>query len=138
MEVTDELLFRVLFTILWIVFISNIAWVRYSLREPKSKSSTDGTARHEGRLHIVALALFGPAWFAGTILYIILPSWIAFLSIPLPDWFRLVMVGVTAPSIPYILWGYRTLGKNWVHALDPSRFLQREGDTSDERAIPLC
>jgi protein-S-isoprenylcysteine O-methyltransferase Ste14 len=129
MNVTYELLFRVLFTILWIVFISNIIWVRYSLREPKSESSTDRRAQREGRLHLIALALFGPAWFGGTILYIMLPSWIAFLSIPLPDWFRLVLVGITIPSIPFIFWGYRTLGKNWVHALDPSKFLQKERET---------
>ena len=39
------------------------------------------------------------------------------------------MVGVTVPSIPFILWSYRTLGKNWVHALDPSKFLRRERET---------
>jgi len=48
-------------------------------------------------------------WFGGTTLYIIFPSWIAFLSIPLPDWVRLIMVGVTALSIPFTLWAYRTL-----------------------------
>ena len=129
MSVTNGLLFRVLFSVLWVIFIANITRVRYSLREPKSEPSTGRTARHEGRLHIVALALFGPAWFGGTILYIILPSWIASLSIPSPDWFRLIMVGVAALSIPFILWGYRALGRNWVHALDPSKFLQRERET---------
>jgi protein-S-isoprenylcysteine O-methyltransferase Ste14 len=73
--------------------------------------------------------LFAPFWFGGIILYAILPSWIMFLSIPLPDWFRLIMVGVAALSIPFTLWGYRTLGKNWVHALDPSKFLQRKRET---------
>lgn len=125
-NVTNELLFRVIFSTLWIIFDANLAWVRYSAREPKSKSSIDQTARHERRLHIVALALFAPVWFGGIILYAILPSWIMFLSILLPDWFRLIMVGVAALSIPFTLWGYRTLGKNWVHALEPSKFLQRK------------
>jgi fatty acid desaturase len=89
----NELLFRVLFSILWIVFISNLTWVRNSLREPKSERSNDRTARRESRLLLVALALFAPFWFGGIILYIIIPSWIAFLSIPLPDWFRLVPIG---------------------------------------------
>jgi len=127
--VTNELLFRVVFSALWLIFIvaHNLAWVRYSLREPKSESSIDQTARRERGLHVVALAfLFASFWFGGIILYIILPSWIMFLSIPLPDWFRLIMVGVAALSIPFTLWGYRTLGKNWVHALEPSKFLQRE------------
>jgi protein-S-isoprenylcysteine O-methyltransferase Ste14 len=77
----------------------------------------------------VALALFGPFWFGGIVLYILVPSWIILLSIPLPDWFRLIMVGVTALSIPFVFWGYRTLGKNWVHALDPTKFVRRERET---------
>ncbi|MGD0329640.1 MAG: hypothetical protein ABSB40_04235 [Nitrososphaeria archaeon] len=82
---TNELLFRVIFSTLWFIFIVNITWVMYSLREPKSKPSIDQTVRRESRLHIVALALFALFWFGGIILYIIIPSWIMFLSIPLPD-----------------------------------------------------
>jgi len=112
MNVTNELLFRVIFSSLWLIFIAHLAWVRYSLREPKSEPSIGQTARHERQLHIVALALFAPFWFGGIMLYAILPSWIMFLSFPLPDWFRLIMVGVAALRIPFTLWGYRTLGKN--------------------------
>jgi protein-S-isoprenylcysteine O-methyltransferase Ste14 len=127
-NVTNELLFRVVFSTLWLIFFGNLAWVRYSSRQSTGKSSIDQTVRHERPLPIVALALFAPFWFGGIILYAILPSWIMFLSIPLPDWFRLIMVGVAALSIPFTFWGYQTLGKNWVHALDPSKFLQRKRD----------
>lgn len=126
---TNELIFRILFSILWIIFIANIMWVRYSLMEPKSKLSIRRTVRQQSRFHIIALSLFAPFWFGGIILYIIIPGWITFLSIPLPDWFRLIMVGVTALCIPVILWGYRALGRNWVHALEPSKFLRRKKET---------
>jgi protein-S-isoprenylcysteine O-methyltransferase Ste14 len=126
---TNDLFFRAVFSALWLMFIANLTWVRYSSREPAGKSSIDQTAQHERRMRIVALALFAPFWFGGIILYAILPSWIMFLSIPLPDWFRLIMVCVTVLSIPFTLWGYRTLGKNWVHALEPSKFLQRKRET---------
>jgi protein-S-isoprenylcysteine O-methyltransferase Ste14 len=125
-NVTNELLFRVIFSTLWLIFMGTSTWVRYSSRQSTGKQPIDQTARRERRLHLVALALFTPFWFGGIILYAILPSWIVFLSIPLPDWFRLIMVGVAALSIPFTLWGYRTLGKNWVHALDQSKFLQRK------------
>jgi protein-S-isoprenylcysteine O-methyltransferase Ste14 len=128
-NVTSELLFRVIFSALWLIFLANLTWVRYSGRAPTGKQSIDKAAQHERRLHTVAVALFGPFWFGGVYLYIVLPSWIMFLSIPLPDWFRLIMAGVAALSIPFTLWGYRTLGKNWVHALDPSQFLQRKRET---------
>jgi protein-S-isoprenylcysteine O-methyltransferase Ste14 len=39
------------------------------------------------------------------------------------------MVCLAALSIPFTLWGYRTLGKNWVHALEPSKFQQRKEET---------
>ena len=130
---TNDLLFRVIFTALWLIFITNLTWVRYSAREPTGKQTMridiDRAARHERQVHIVALALFAAFWFGGIILYAILPSWIVFLSISLPDWFRLTMVCVTALSIPFTLWGYRMIGKNWVHALEPLKFQQRKEET---------
>ena len=126
---TNELLFRVLFSILWFIFFANLAWVRYSSREPKSEPSIDHIGQREGRLRIVALALFAPFWFGGITLYAILPGWIMFLSIPLPDWFRLIVVGVATLSIPFTLWSYRTLGKNWVHTFESSKFLQKKRET---------
>ena len=128
MNVTNELLFRAIFSTLWLIFIANLTWVRYSAKGSTGEQSIDQTARHERQLHIVALALFAPFWFGGIILYAILPGWIVFLSISLPDWFRLIMVGVAVLSIPFTLWGYRTLGKNWVHALEPSKFQHRKGE----------
>jgi protein-S-isoprenylcysteine O-methyltransferase Ste14 len=124
--VTNDLLFRVIFSTLWVIFIANLTWVRYSSRGSTGKQPIEQTARHERRLHIVALALFAPFWFGGIILYATLPGWIVFLSISLPDWFRSIMVGVATLSIPFTLWGYRALGKNWVHALEPSQFQQRK------------
>jgi protein-S-isoprenylcysteine O-methyltransferase Ste14 len=128
-NVTNELLFRVIFSTLWIIFFANLTWVRYSAREHARKQPIDQTAPHERRLQIAALALLAPFWFGGIVLYATLPSWIMFLSIPLPDWFRLIVVCVTVPGIPFTVWSYRTLGKNWVHALEPSKFLQRKKET---------
>ena len=124
----DELVFRIVFTVLWLVFIVNLTWVRYSTRQPKQEAQTTQTKQQqkEKQWHTVALALFAPFWFGGIILYIFIPSLIAFISIPLPDWFRLVMGGVALLSIPFTLWSYRTIGKNWVHALDPSEFTQKK------------
>jgi len=127
--VTNELPFRVLFSALWIIFVVCIIWARYSLREPKGEPSGHPTVRPERWSYFVARASLAPLWWAGMILYTLLPSWIVFLSIPLPDWFRLIMVSVTALSIPLTLWGFLTLGKNWVHVLDPSTFQRRKTAT---------
>ena len=146
-----ELLFRAIFTILWLVFIANLTAVRLSnydlwktaasrffatlrgvegkpAKAPAARSSGTGTVLQMERFHIVALALFAPFWFGGVILYIFLPGWIAVLSFSLPDWLRFVMAGVAAISIPFTLWGYRALGRNWAHALEPSAFLLKKHD----------
>jgi protein-S-isoprenylcysteine O-methyltransferase Ste14 len=124
----DELLFRIIFSALWFVFIANLTWVRYRAREPKPKSTNKQPAQSQTRLHSIALALFAPFWFGGIILYIIIPNWIMFLSIPLPNWFRLIMAGLATVSIPFTIWAYRTIGRNWVHALEPSNFKQKKTD----------
>jgi protein-S-isoprenylcysteine O-methyltransferase Ste14 len=115
-----ELVFRLIFVVAWLAFLAGLAWVRFRA----SPQLAPKPARFN-RKRAVALALFGPPWFAGIILYAIDPSAIAFLSAPLPMWLRGAMVVVIVPSIPFVIWSHRTLGKNWVHALDAETFLQR-------------
>jgi len=38
------------------------------------------------------------------------------------------MVGVTTAGLTFALWGYRTLGRSWAHAFEPSTFLRKEKD----------
>lgn len=121
---TNELLFRIIFIILWLIFITIMIWIRYSTRKSIDTSSTIQAIRDESRFHAAALAIFAPFWFVGILLYMISPNLIAFLSIPLPDWLRALMVGIAIPSIPFTIWGYQTLGKNWVHVFESSTFSQ--------------
>lgn len=124
----EELGFRIAFTILWLIFIANLTWVRYSLSRSQGRASIGRMIQKVGLFHVMALLLFAPFWFGGIILYIFIPGWIAFLSIPLPVWLRAVMALVSALSIPFVLWSYRTLGRNWVHALEPSTFKKKQGE----------
>jgi protein-S-isoprenylcysteine O-methyltransferase Ste14 len=107
--VTNELFFRAVFSALWVICFANVIWVSYSTKGSAGKRTTP----HARRLRIVALAL-AVLYFAGTLLYALLPSLVMFLSIPLPDWFRLVMVGLAALGISFVSWGYWALGKNWA------------------------
>jgi len=127
---TSEPFFRTAFSILWILFFTNVALVKYSSRKCSNNQPVDRTSRREGRFRIadVFLVLFAPFWLGGVALYAILPDWIAFLSIPLPDWFRVIMVVAGLLSIAFTVWGHRALEKNLVHALEPSIFRQREED----------
>jgi protein-S-isoprenylcysteine O-methyltransferase Ste14 len=109
LNVTCELLFRVIFSALWLILFATLAWVGYLTRASTGKQ----LARHAGWLHIVAVALAVP-YFVGVLLYALLPSWIAFLWIPLPDWFRSIMVGAATLGILFAVWGLRVLGENWA------------------------
>lgn len=129
MNVTEELIFRVIFSTLWVVFVVGLASVRYSTKEHKDKQPGKQPALRERRLYFIARALLAPFWWAGIILYLGFPNWTMYLSIPLLDWFRLVMVGVGALGIFLTLWGWQTLGKNWVHCLDQKEFQQRKTAT---------
>jgi protein-S-isoprenylcysteine O-methyltransferase Ste14 len=117
-DVTDELLFRVVFSALWLAFFTNLAWVSrsagWSVAEQKR-----GTWSNT-RLRALAIVLAVP-YFAGVFLYALLPSWVMFLSISLPDWFRFVMVGVAAVGISFLSWAYCVLGKNWGPSVSPMR-----------------
>lgn len=113
-----------MFSTLWLIFFVSVTVLYYLAKGSAPKQTTS----HEGGLRSTALVL-AAIYFGGVLLYLLHPGWVMFLSIPLPDWFRLIMAGVAALSIPFTLWGYRRLGKNWVHALEPSKFLQRKRET---------
>jgi protein-S-isoprenylcysteine O-methyltransferase Ste14 len=114
--VSRELLFRVVFSVLWLIFFANAAWVSHSAKGSAGKHTT----RHARQLRMAAIVL-AFLYFVGALVYAILPSWVMFLSIPLPDWFRLVMVGVAALGILFVSWGYWALGKNWAPSVSGVR-----------------
>ena len=116
MKVTTELFFRVVFSALWLIFFANLVWVGYSAKEAAGRQIT----RRASRLRIVTLGLAG-LYFAGALLYALLPGWVMFFSILLPDWFRLVMVGVAALGILFVWWGCRVLGRNWAPSVSGVR-----------------
>jgi len=122
---SSELFFRAAFAILLLVFLISVACMRYLTRRSAEQSSSDRKGQHS-RMRIVAVALFAPLWWGGIILYVVLPSRIGFLSIPLPNWFRLIMVCVAALGMSFALWAFRTLGRNWVHALEAPQFVRRK------------
>jgi protein-S-isoprenylcysteine O-methyltransferase Ste14 len=115
-NVSRELLFRVVFSVLWLIFFANAAWVSHSAKGSAGKQTT----RHARQLRMAAIVL-AVLYFVGALVYAILPSWVMFLSIPLPDWFRLVMVGVAALGILFVSWGYWALGKNWAPSVSGVR-----------------
>jgi protein-S-isoprenylcysteine O-methyltransferase Ste14 len=112
----EELFFRVVFSVLWLIVLVTVTMVGYSAKRTARKQTTS----HEGRLRVTAL-VFAAIYFGGALFYVLLPTWIMFLSIPLADWFRLIMVGVAVLGLLIVFWGYRVLGKNWAPSVSGVR-----------------
>jgi len=110
--VTNELLFRGVFSALWIIYFANLVW------ETRSREGSAGgqTTRHARWLRIAALTM-AALYFVGALLYALLPGWVMFLSITLPDGFRLIMVVAAALGISLVWWGIRRLGRNWAPSI---------------------
>jgi protein-S-isoprenylcysteine O-methyltransferase Ste14 len=66
----------------------------------------------EGRFILFTLRPVGVAFMLGFIAYMVNPSWMAWSSVPLPDWLRWTGVGVGVIAGGSLVWTLRSLGKN--------------------------
>ena len=113
---TDELFFRVVFSTFWIFFFAIFGWLAHSVKWSAGRRTTP----RERRLRVAAL-VFAALYFAGALLYALVPSWVMFVSIALVDWFRLVMLGLALLGFSFLMWALRALGRNWAPSLSGVR-----------------
>ena len=66
----------------------------------------------EGLFILATLRPVGLVFFLGLIAYMVDPSWMAWSSVPLPDWLRWTGTGVYALSWGLLFWTLRGLGTN--------------------------
>jgi len=113
---SSELIFRATFSFLWFVFFGIFGWVAHSTRWSAGRRTSRRTNEFRG----VAL-VFAAVYFAGALVYALVPSWILLLSMPLPAAFRLFMMGVAVLGMLFVLWALRTLGRNWAPSVSGVR-----------------
>jgi len=114
--VVSALFFRLLFSSLWVLFLVVFTWVAHSIKWSAGRRNT----RRAGRFRAVALTVAG-FYFIAALLYALVPRWISFLSIPLVDPVRLLMVAVAFLGVSVVFWGLRALSKNWAPSLSGVR-----------------
>ncbi len=105
----DELLFRILLLLLIVGFVAHRAYYTKKHGRPESDTIKE---REGGKTAIVANILSLLA-FASTILYLVNPAWMAWASLPFPDWLRWLGVGIAILGFALLEWSHRALGRNW-------------------------
>lgn len=103
----QDLTFR---TVLIVAFLLLVPIVVYH----RLKSHTDEKLdrRQEGLFILATLRPVGLVFILGLIAYMVDPSWMAWSSVPLPDWLRWTGAGVYALAWGLLFWTLRGLGTN--------------------------
>ena len=79
------------------------------------KSQATGEPLDRSQEGLFMLATLRPAGFAcwgGLFAYLLKPAWMAWSSMPLPDWVRLAGIGLFVASAALLVWTLRSLGPN--------------------------
>ncbi len=66
----------------------------------------------EGTFILFGLRLSGMPWFVASLAWLINPEWMAWSSLPLPDWVRWIGLGIVCLWGLLLVWTFHHLGKN--------------------------
>jgi protein-S-isoprenylcysteine O-methyltransferase Ste14 len=104
----EDLLFRLLFIAIYIVFFG--VRIRYRVesarREPVQRHQVPGVA-----FKILIIAILG--YIASIVLYMLAPPWTSWSQMTMPSWLRWLGVIGAACSIFLVAWIHRTLGRQY-------------------------
>jgi protein-S-isoprenylcysteine O-methyltransferase Ste14 len=104
----DEHTFR---TLLAVGFATVFPFALY--RRLKSQATREPLDRsQEGLFMLATLRPAGIACWGGLVAYLLNPAWMAWSSMPLPDWLRLTGVALFVASAALLVWTLRSLGPN--------------------------
>ena len=79
----------------------------------KSQATGEKLDRWQEGLFILAtLRPMGLVFWLGLLAYMVDPSWMAWSSVPLPDWLRWIGVGLWAVAAGLLLWTFHVIGTN--------------------------
>ena len=82
----------------------------YRIRSQSTREKLDRW--QEGPFILFTLRPIGLATMVGLIAYLMNPSWMAWSSLPLPEWMRWLGVGLGVLGGALIVWAFSNLGKN--------------------------
>ncbi|MBN2231013.1 MAG: isoprenylcysteine carboxylmethyltransferase family protein [Candidatus Thorarchaeota archaeon] len=128
---TSEIVFRVLFTTVFVAFwIVRMYYVRKTRNpaKPRSRAERREAMKKEGWTGI-ALVILTPIELIIIILYILNPIWMMWATLVVDEGARWLGFAFMIVSLPFMAWVHRTLGKHYSYALETKieQAIVREG-----------
>lgn len=104
---TDDEIFRLILIVGFLTVLPVGVYHRL-----KAATSERLDRKQEGIFLLVSIRLLGIVGMAGLLTFMIDPKWMAWSSVPLPEWLRWVGVGVGVLAALLLTWTFRNIGKN--------------------------
>ena len=114
---TEELLFQILFFMVFGIFGAIRIYYRSKVARKESQSKPETTQKQSIGWAGVMLSIGIVGMFASIILYFLLPLWSSWFHLPFPSILRWVGVILGISSLPLIIWIHRTLGRYYAAEL---------------------
>ncbi|MFX0107130.1 MAG: methyltransferase [Candidatus Hodarchaeota archaeon] len=115
----DELSFRVLFVVLYILFLFPRGYYRFVKPRPEDSEGSEIADRttHGGIAAALSIIILG--FLVSSVLYLVGLSWMDWFQVPqYPIWLRLAGVFLVLIVIPLLTWIHRELGKQYSAVLE--------------------
>ena len=105
----NETIFRILLPVLLIAFIVHRGW-QTRRRAPKQERVANTLQEEKSSPLVSALGLIA---MVSSLLYVVMPDWLAWAALPFPAWLRWLGVLVAIAGFALLEWAQWALGKNW-------------------------
>jgi protein-S-isoprenylcysteine O-methyltransferase Ste14 len=109
MLTADETIFRWIAIALVVPTLATSIFFRWRANRAQDKISA---RKEEGSALLLLRSIFGLSLWGGILGYMINPAWMAWASLPLPQWARWTGAGIMLLFFPTIYWLFSSLGKN--------------------------
>lgn len=115
---------------IWRLFFLGVYAIFFLIRSPNgNRQSYDGernenlesqdlALKREGKISTTMRSILSLIMLLGIIIYGIYPSWLIPFSLPIPNWLRLISLGLAIFTLPLLHWAHSSLGRQYSPDLE--------------------
>lgn len=101
-----------IFHLLAVILLLSGMSISVYFRRKANQTGEKIEVKEEGSLVLNLRRVFGSLMWLSALVYLVNPRWMAWSSLPLPDWLRWIGAGILLVCIPLVYWVFSSLGKN--------------------------